>query len=354
MCMWQLSFLSTKKKYYIKKERRELMKVGKVPESVLKRSVFKQIKHRRDEILIRPGVGEDCATFQVAPDEVVVMSTDPITGTVNDIGTFAVHITANDIASSGAEPIGILLTIILPDRAMESDLKKMMQDIEKVCAELNIEIMGGHTEVSKAVNQPIITVTGVGKIKKDELIVTAGLKSSQELVMTKWAGLEGTAILAKDKEAVLKEKFNQDFMERAQGMFKDLSVVKEARIAKRMGASSMHDVTEGGIFGALWEAASASDVGIMVDLKKIPIKQETIEISEIFDINPYMLMSSGCMLISTDRGNALVEELEKEGIHAAVIGTVTEGNDRIIVNGEEYRYLEPPKTDELYKAFEQQ
>ena len=170
--------------------------------------------------------------------------------------------------------------------------------------------------------------------------------------MTKWAGLEGTAIIARDKEEELKERFNQDFIERAQSLFKDLSVVKDAKIAKKVGVTSMHDVTEGGIFGALWEVAAASRVGIEVDLKKIPIKQETIEICEVYDLNPYMLMSSGCMLISTDRGNALVEALRKEGISSAIIGNVIEGNDRIIINEDERRYLEPPKADELYKAIQ--
>lgn len=326
------------------------MKVGKIPETVLKRSIFKQIHHRRNEILVRPGVGEDCAMLQIEPDEVLVMSTDPITGTVNDIGTFAVHITANDIASSGAEPIGILLTVILPEDASESDIKEIMKDVESVCQQLNMEVMGGHTEVSKAVNQPILTVTGVGKIKRTEMIKTAGLKPGQELVMTKWAGLEGTAIIARDKEEELKKRFHQDFLERAKDMFHEISVVKEAKVAKQVGVSSMHDVTEGGIFGALWEVAAASGVGIKVDLKKIPIKQETIEICEVYDLNPYMLMSSGCMLISTDRGNALVEALKQEGISSAIIGNVIEGNERIIINEDEKRYLEPPKVDELYKA----
>lgn len=328
------------------------MKIGKIPETVLKRSVFKQIHHRRDEILVRPGVGEDCAMMEIDPDEVLVLSTDPITGTVNEIGTFAVHITANDIASSGAEPIGILLTVILPEDASEMDIKAIMKDVESVCESLNMEVMGGHTEVSKAVNQPILSVTGVGKIKKDEMLKTAGLKPGQELVLTKWTGLEGTAIISRDKEEQLRERFNEDFIERAQSMFESLSVVKDARIAKQVGVSAMHDVTEGGIFGALWEVAAASSVGIEVDLKKIPIKQETIEICEFYDLNPYMLMSSGCLLIGTDKGNVLVEELKKEGISSAIIGKVIEGNDRIIINEDERRYLEPPKADELYKALQ--
>ena len=176
------------------------MKVGKVSEAILKRSVFKQIRHRRQEVLIRPNVGEDCAYVDTTDSEVMILSTDPITGTVNDIGSLAVHITANDIASSGGEMIGIMVTLLLPDKTPEQTLKKIMMDLEAQCKELDIEIMGGHTEVTAAVNQPIISVTGVGKISKEEMVTTSGLEVGQDIVMTKWAGLEGTAILAKDHE----------------------------------------------------------------------------------------------------------------------------------------------------------
>lgn len=326
------------------------MKVGKIPETVLKRSVFKQIKHRRDEILVRPGVGEDCSVVGVSPDEVIVLSTDPITGTMNDIGKLAVHITANDIVSSGADMIGIMLTIILPDGARESDLREMMMEIESVCAELNIEVIGGHTEVSEAVNQPIITVTGVGKMSKQDVIKTAGLIPGQEIVMTKWAGLEGTAIIAKAKEEELVSKYTRDFIGEAKNFINYISVVKEAKIGKELGVTSMHDVTEGGIFGALWEVAAASNVGLEIDLKNIPLRQETVEICEFFDLNPYLLISSGSMLMSTDKGNELVRELERAGIKATILGKVTKGHERIIINEDEIRYLEPPKSDELYKV----
>lgn len=329
------------------------MKVGKIPETVLKRSVFKQIRHRREEVLVTPGVGKDCSIIKLEPDEAFVLSTDPITGTANEIGKLAVNITANDIAASGADIIGIMLTILLPDGTREIVLKKMMQEIETACQELDIEVLGGHTEVAAAVNQPIVTVTGVGKIKKDEITTTAGLKPSDELVMTKWAGLEGTAILANDKEEELLTRYNADFIAGGKELMQYISVVKDAKIAREVGVSGMHDITEGGIFGALWEIASASNVGIEVDLKKIPVKQETIEICEFFDLNPYMLISSGCLLIGTPKGNEMAERLNREGIPAAVIGRVVSGNDKVIINEDERRYLEPPKADELYKAYQE-
>lgn len=328
------------------------MEIGKVPENVLKRAVFKQIHHRRPEVILHPGVGEDCSAVEVAEDEVLVFSVDPITATSKGAGTFAVHITANDLASSGAEPIGLMTSIILPPRTREKKLRELMQEIELACSELNIEIMGGHTEVSDVVNRPVITVTGVGKVKKDALVSTSGLKPGDELVMTKWAGLEGTAIIAAEKEEKLLETLPKELVDTAAAFYKYLSVVPEAAVAMNTGVSAMHDVTEGGIFGALWEMGAASGVGITADLKKIPIRQETIEVCEVFDINPYRMMSSGSMLIGCSNGNLLVEELEKNGIPAAVIGRVTDTNDRVIVNTYETRFLEPAGSDELYKIYQ--
>ncbi len=326
------------------------MNLGKISETVLKRAVLNQIGHRREEVLVGPAVGEDCSILALEPDEVLVLSTDPITGTANDIGTLAVNITANDIVSNGAEVIGMMLTILLPHGTQESELRTIMKDVEEVCTKLNIEVIGGHTEITKAVNQPIVTVTGVGKMKKNSIIKTAGAKPGQEIVMTKWAGLEGTAIIAAAKEEELKTKYPASFLESAKKMIDFISVVPEAMLARETLVTSMHDVTEGGIFGALWEIGAASKVGLEVDLKKILLKQETVEICEFYNLNPYMLISSGCMLMITDKGNQLVDILRSNGITAAVIGRITEGNDRVIINEDERRFLEPPKSDELYKV----
>ncbi len=326
------------------------MKTGKVSESILKRSVLKEIKTKRPEILLGAGVGEDCAAVMVAEDEVLVLSTDPITGASQDIGLYAIQITANDLASSGAEPIGVLVTVLLPEETEEAELKQLMRQMQENCEKLHMQIMGGHTEVTKVVNQPVVSVTGVGKIKKDALVSTGGAKPGDDMVVTKWIGLEGTGIIATEKEAALSERFSKDFINKAKSLKEYLSVVPEGMIAVKNGVSAMHDVTEGGIFGALWEMAEASGIGLEIDLLKIPVKQETIEVCEFFGINPYELISSGSMLIATKDGNGLVQALEKEGIAATVIGKATSGNDRVLLNQEERRFLEPPKTDELYKV----
>lgn len=324
------------------------MEIGKIPESVLKRSVISQIKVHREEVLIGAGIGEDCAALRLAPDEVFVVSTDPITGTTQQIGSLSIHIVANDLAASGAEPIAVLLTILLPKDSEEVTLKQMMREVNDACEGLSIEVVGGHTEVTEAVNQPIVSITGIGKIKADSLITAANAKPGQDIVITKWIGLEGTAILAKEREHDLLQKLPRHMIETSKGFFQYISVVPESKIAMNCGVSAMHDITEGGIFGALWEMAEASRIGLEIDLKKIPVRQETIEICEFFRINPYGLVSSGSMLLATDHGRDLVRAFEKAAIPAVVVGKALAGNDRVLLNDGERRFLEPPKTDALY------
>ena len=168
--------------------------------------------------------------------------------------------------------------------------------------------------------------------------------------MTKWIGLEATTILAKEREEELRKRFPAGIVDTAIGFDQFLSVVPESRIAMEHGVTAMHDITEGGVFGALWEMASGAGVGLEVDLKKIPIRQETVEICQYFDLNPYQIMSSGSMMIAADDGHELVRKLEKDGIHASVVGRTNAGNDRILRNGEDVRYLDKPQPDELYKV----
>lgn len=328
------------------------MKVGKISETVLKRSVFKHIHTKRDEVVLGAGVGEDCAAVKLSPGEIFVISTDPITGTVKDVGLLAIQITANDLASSGAEPVGVMLTVLLPEEIEEEDIREMMGQVERACSSFHIQVMGGHTEVTRAVNQPVISVTGVGKVREDRLVSTAGAKPGQDILVTKWIGIEGTSIIAKEKESELRSRFPASFVDTAKGFDQYLSVLPEARIAVEHGVSAMHDVTEGGIYGALWEVAEASGVGLEADLKAIPIRQETVEICEYFELNPYYLISSGCMLMTADRGHDLARRLQEAGIPAAVIGKTMEGKARRIWNGGEESYLERPKTDELYKIYQ--
>jgi hydrogenase maturation factor len=173
-----------------------------------------------------------------------------------------------------------------------------------------------------------------------------------DLVITRWIGLEGTALLAKAKEQELKQRFPADFVEDAIRFRELLSVIPEAAVAAKAGAAAMHDGSWGGIFGALWELAEASGTGLVIDLKKLPIRQETVEICEYFDLNPYELLSGGTMVIATAEGEKLVAALQDKAIPAVVAGRITSGNDRLVLRDGEKRFLEPPKQDALYRILE--
>lgn len=133
-----------------------------------------------------------------------------------------------------------------------------------------------------------------------------------------------------------------------------MSVVPEAAIAVKSGVCAMHDVSEGGIFGALWELAERAGVGLHIDLKKIPLRQETVEVCEYCNVNPYELLSGGCLLMAAEDGEALKSRLEAEGIPAAVIGKTVAGKERIIRNEDEVRYMDRPQQDALYGWLKEQ
>ncbi len=326
------------------------MKNGKITDTVLKRSVLSVLSHRHPGVIKPPNTGEDCSVIEDG-DDYIVMSTDPITGATEDVGRLSVHVTVNDLASSGAEPVGVLLSILLPEGTKESALKSMMEDAEAAAEECGIDILGGHTEITPAVNRVIITATGIGRADKLRLTPTSGARSGDSLVLTKWVGLEGTSIIAKEKREQLMNRLPEALVTEASRFDRYMSVLPEARVAASLGAHAMHDVTEGGIFGALWEIAEASGLGVTADIRKIPIRQETVEICEFFDISPYLLISSGSMLIAIPDGETLVLALEKEGIHSAVIGRMTpEKNRRIVHMDETDRVLTEPEPDELYKV----
>ncbi len=325
------------------------MKAGKLKESVLKRSVLKQLHKRRDDVIVAPAIGGDYGAISVTDDVAVVLSSDPVTLTKESIGSTAIIAACNDVACSGAVPCGVSVTMILPTSCNEEEVRDVMKDLDKACEACGVDIISGHTEVSRAVKEPFVIVTAMGTVLKKDMVHSSHVKPGMDIVATKWVGLEGTAILACEKEEELRARYAQPFIDKAKVFRQMMSILPEAAVAVQSGASAMHDVSEGGIFGALWELAESAGVGLEIDLKKIPIRQETIEICEFFDLNPYKLLSGGSLLIATEDGNGLVMELEKADIPAAIIGKATDSNNRVLINEDERRFLETAQTDELYQ-----
>lgn len=326
------------------------MRIGKVSENVLVRSVLRKIKNRREEVICGAGVGTDCAVLSLGEAQETVLSTNPVSAPADMVGTYGIHRALNNIAASHAEPVGVLLSVLLPEDVEERELQKMMEQAEEICAAFHVEIIGGHTEVAAAeIREPILTVTGIGKRARNGLTDGQAVKPGQDVIISKWIGLEGTVRLAKEGREALLTRYPVGMIEEAAAFKRFLSIVPDAAIAVRSGVCGMHDVSQGGIFGALWEMAEKAGVGLEIDLKKLPLRQETVEICEFYDLNPYELLSGGALLMTAEDGTALVSALENEDIPAIIVGKTTAGKDRILYNGEEKRFLEPPKPDQIYQ-----
>jgi Hydrogenase maturation factor len=325
------------------------MKNGKLTENVWKRSVLKQIKTKREEVITGAGIGADCAVFSLEGSGLSAVSVQPVVWNGVNAAKHAVYGAANAVAASGAEPVAVMFSALLPASTEESDIRIMTEQIEAVCGRLNLQAAGDGIRVTEAVNRPVFTMTGIGCLTGEEASVKR-IRPGQDIVASKWIGLEGTAILAREREKELLTKYPFRFMEEAKEFDRFLSIVPEAATAVKSGVCAMHGVTEGGIFGALWELAEGAGVGLEIDLKRIPVKQETIEICEFFEINPYELLSGGCLLMAADNGYDLARILEGTGIPAAVIGKTTGSHDRVVINEEERRFLELPKPDEIYRV----
>lgn len=329
-----------------------MLKVGKLDNKLLSEAVISKIKCKRPEVLVHAGVGEDCATIDFGQYE-CVMSTDPITASVKDIGRLCIHISANDIASNGIEPIGIMLAVMLPVGTTEDDITHIMGQAAEAAAECNIEIIGGHTEITRAVNRPVIVSTAVGRGLARQSASARAMKPGDAIIMTKTAGIEGTGIIARDYENELAPVLSQDEQEHAKKLLSKVSVVKEGIIAGRLGTHGMHDITEGGLLGAIWEMCNIAGQGALIDKQKIPTDPVSEKICDHFGIDILRLISSGSMLIiaEPEKKDRIITEISSAGISATEIGKIVSLEEGLYIkDGQTRCEIEPPRPDELYKV----
>lgn len=320
------------------------MQIGKASYNVLKRSVIKPAK----EGVLTPslaGIGVDGSVFSMEKDGVFVMSSNPVMIAGEDGCFWGVQRCLADIYSAGGTPVGIQNTVILPADVEEKVLQNWMKRLKKICMEADILLLGGHTTVSKAASEMIVTLSAVGSVKKEPVCPQAGW----DILITRSIGIAGTALLAKEKESELSGHYTRDFIAGAKDMKSQGMTTEEAKIGTRYGAA-MHNLSEGGVLAGLWELLERGNLGMEADQKKIPVRQETVELTEYFGINPYQMFSVGSYLMAAEDGASLAAELERAGIPAAIIGKTTAGKSRILYRDDEVRYLDRPAPDELYKV----
>jgi thiamin-phosphate kinase len=338
---------------------KEILKVGKLNSELLVDLL--QYKGIQDErVILGPSLGEDAAIidFDEACEKYLVAKTDPITFATEEIGWYVVNINANDLATRGARPKWFLSTILLPEgKTTEATARKIFSQISSACEELGIAVVGGHTEVTYDLNRPIVVGNMFGEVEKDKLVKTSGAKPGDNIIITKGIAIEGTSIIAREKEEELKKKgFSQDFIERCKNFLYQISVLKEALLAVEVAkVNCMHDPTEGGLANGLHEIAKASGNGLLVYKDRIPIFEESKILCEEYGLDPMRTITSGTLILTLpeEETEKLLLKYKEAGISASIIGKIKtkEYGLKVLEEGR-IKNLEYSERDEIAKIFE--
>jgi len=330
--------------------------LGKVPNDLLKKVVFKLTGAQSPRVLSGPAVGEDAAVIDY-DDRLLVVKSDPITGAEKNVGWLAVHINANDIAVRGARPLFYLSIIMLPEKFDGKTLQDICEGIDSAAKELGVTVVGGHTEVTSAVSRPVLSGTMIGETPRNKIILTSGAKVGDTIIATKSIALEGTAILASDRYDQLRRSIDTKLLRRAQEFIKRISVVREALGAAETGfINCMKDPTEGGLLQALNEIGEASKVGYSIDEGLVPVEPETREICEALRVDPLKLISSGMLIVTVpkEKEENVVKRIREVGVKATKIGTIVgESRNLKLISGET-KTVEKTVKEELWKALKTQ
>jgi len=327
---------------------------GKIPINLLTEVVFKNLGAKRKEVVLGPTAGFDGSVLDVGNKSLIV-SMDPITGAVERIGWSAVNVNANDIATFGVEPIFLVSCIMLPEGAERSTVETITRQMDAAAKDLGIAIVGGHCESTPGLTNPIVVGCIMGLTDRGNYITAGGAKPGDRLILTKSAGIEGTAILASDREQQLAKILGTEMLDNAKKFYSQISIVKDALTAfKTGGVHAMHDPTEGGILGGVHEMADASNIGVRVYQDKIMIEPETAKICRYFEIDPLQLIGSGALLIAAEpkKTNEIVESLNNNRIYAAEIGEFggTPNKRLLIKRDQTAQELPRPTSDMLWVA----
>ncbi len=300
---------------------------GKLPLELLDR-LLKNYTTRDDRILVGPRVGEDATVIEFG-DTCLVVKTDPITFATDEIGHYAVHVNANDIATMGATPRWFLSTLLLPEgHTDEALVESIFASLHQAAQDINVQICGGHTEITAGLDKPIICGQMLGEVRREDLVQSSNLTVGDALLLTKGLGVEATAILAREKATDLQKKgFSTDTLERAQNYLHDpgISILKEARIAcETARIHAMHDPTEGGVATALRELALAAGGGLALESEALFSSDETRQLCAAFNLDPLGIISSGALLIGVapEDASSVRNAIRNADIPCEIIGHV--------------------------------
>jgi hydrogenase maturation factor len=317
-----------------------------------------EIKDKR--VIVGSKIGEDAAVIEME-DKYLVVKTDPITFATKQIAYYVVNVNVNDVVCTGAIPKWLQITLLLPEKDTTKELvREIFKELHEVCEEMNISIVGGHTEVTAGLNKPIVVGNLIGEVEKDSLVFTSGAEPGDALILTKGISIEGTSIIAREKEDFLKENgFEDKFLDKCKNFLFDpgISVKKEALLAsKNFTIKSMHDPTEGGLATGIAEICRASNTGVLIEKSKIIVFPESLELCKFFNLNPLNTLASGALLIAIDdsESSSLIELLKDNDIPASKIGIFMPKEEGLNIKNDkgEGSKLKYSERDEITKIFE--
>jgi len=338
-------------------EKSDSLPVGKLPPALLAQ-LLAAAPAGDSDVLLGPAVGVDCAVVEVG-DRLLVFKSDPITFATGEIGWYLVHVNANDIATTGATPRWLLVTLLLPQGRTTADLVDGIgRQIYDACRTLGIAVIGGHTEITHGLDRPLAVGALVGQVARERLVTPHGASPGDRLLLTKGVPIEATAILAREFPDRLAQTLSPAEVEEAAAYLHDpgISVLRDARVALAAGdVTAMHDPTEGGLAAALWEMAEAGNCALVVDADAVPVPSLSARICDAFGLDPLATIASGALLLTVDPEDVgpIRRALDEASITCAEIGEVEAGDVNVWQKTTGGRSRWPrPEQDEIGKAYE--
>ncbi len=336
------------------------MQVGKLPPDLLHK-LLSSSPPTDPRVLIGPGIGEDAAVISMSDDRVLVAKTDPITFASNEIGWYAVHVNANDIAATGAEPRWFLATLLVPEDMPQARVEDAFRQISNACADIGVSLIGGHTEITYDINRPIVMGAMLGEAHPSDLTPTSAAQVGDAVLLTKAIAIEGSSVLARESAPPLFARgISGDAVEQASVFLYDpgISVLKDSRIARAAAkVHAMHDPTEGGLVTGLREIGWASGTGVRLDLPSVPILPDSLAFCRALSLDPLGLLASGALLVTLPPENvaSVASALEAACIPVTRIGEITPPEDGfVMITPEGEREMPDFPIDELARFLSSQ
>ncbi|MBA7482320.1 Thiamine-monophosphate kinase [subsurface metagenome] len=341
----------------------EIPEIGKISPAIFNELIFPRLGAKSEEILVGPQHGVDVGIVEIG-DKAVSFTCDPVF-IVPEYGWeraawFAIHIIASDAVTCGLKPRFLSIDLNLPMEMTKEQLEIVWDTMHRECKRLGISVICGHTARYENCHYPMVggaTIVGIGE--KNEYVTPKLATTGDKIIITKGPAIEATGIFATMFPQLIEKEFGHDFSQRAQQIFYKMSVVEDAMTAvgigiRENGVTAMHDATECGIWGGLYELAQAAGLGVKVEKERIVVEDCVEEICGYFDIDPYVSISEGTLIIACREHKAqeVVEALSQKGIKSSIVGELTEpGSGMVLVEGEREKKLEHPIVDPFWKAF---